>query len=144
MRRPWHAATIARLVTATFTSGEGYTPKHEPGRCSIRGNCGKPNFFSPELPCVDNELAEEPADDVRKQLVEICGPKWNTGPLCCAGEQVCCPFVGATQMLTGCSSTRCPRTSKRRIRSYRPARPAKKTSTTCSAPLPALPISPSS
>lgn len=144
MRRPWHTAVVAGLVTTTFASGKGYTPKHEPGRCSIRGNCGKSSFFGPELPCVDNELAEEPADDVRKQLVEICGPKWNTGPVCCAGEQVCRPFVASVQVLTGYSSILCPRTSRRRILSYRPARPAKKTSTTCFVPLHALPTSPSS
>lgn len=88
MRRPWHAAALIGLVTATLATGEAYTPKHEEGRCSLRGNCGKSGFFGPELPCVDNGLSEEPEDDVRKRLVEICGPKWNTGPVCCAGEQV--------------------------------------------------------
>jgi Niemann-Pick C1 protein len=84
----WHAAAVTGLVAATLTSGEAYTPKHEEGRCALRGTCGKSSIFSPELPCVDNGLAEEPADDVRKQLVEICGPKWDSGPVCCAAEQV--------------------------------------------------------
>lgn len=88
MRQTWRVTAAAGLVAATLAVGEPYTPKHEAGRCALRGNCGKPNLFSPELPCVDNEPAEEPADDVRKQLVEICGPKWDSGPVCCAGEQV--------------------------------------------------------
>jgi Niemann-Pick C1 protein len=76
-------ATLLSLV-----SGEAYTPKHEAGRCSIRGSCGGGGFFSPALPCPDNGLAREPEEDVRKQLVEICGPKWNTGPVCCEADQV--------------------------------------------------------
>ena len=89
MGRLWHpAATVAALLAATFASAELYTPKHEAGRCSIRGTCGKDSFFGPELPCPDNGLASEPEDDVRQQLVELCGPKWNTGPVCCEGDQV--------------------------------------------------------
>lgn len=99
MRQPWHAAAVAGLVAATAASGAFYTPKHEAGRCALRGNCGKSNFLSPELPCVDNRLAEEPADDVRKQLVEICGPKWDAGPVCCAGEQVCRPPMSYAHIL---------------------------------------------
>ena len=89
MRPFWPSASIAGLLTASLVSGEAYTPKHEAGRCSLRGNCGKSSFFGPELPCADNGLATEPEDEVRKQLVDICGPKWNTGPVCCEGEQVC-------------------------------------------------------
>lgn len=88
MGRLWHPAAAVGLLMAPFAHGGPFTPQHEAGRCSLRGNCGKASFFGPELPCVDNGLAEEPADDVREQLVEICGPKWNTGPVCCAGEQV--------------------------------------------------------
>lgn len=62
--------------------------KHEAGRCSIRGSCGGSSFFSPALPCPDNGLAEEPEDETRKQLVEMCGPKWNTGPVCCKADQL--------------------------------------------------------
>jgi Niemann-Pick C1 protein len=88
MRQQWHLAAVAGLVAVTLASGGAYTPKHEAGRCALRGNCGKTGFFGPELPCVDNEVAEEPEDEVRKQLVGICGPKWDSGPVCCAGEQV--------------------------------------------------------
>jgi Niemann-Pick C1 protein len=89
MSRLWYtAATVAALLAANFVSAEPYTPKHEAGRCSIRGTCGKEGWLGPELPCPDNGLASEPGDDVRKQLVELCGPKWNTGLVCCEGEQV--------------------------------------------------------
>ena len=37
---------------------------------------------------VDNGLAEEPDKDLRNQLVDLCGPKWNDGPICCTKEQV--------------------------------------------------------
>ncbi|KAF4635304.1 hypothetical protein G7Y89_g2792 [Cudoniella acicularis] len=76
------------FVTAGLVSGEAITPKHEAGRCAIRGNCGRPSLFSPELPCADNGLAKEPEDDVRKQLVVLCGPKWETGPICCESKQL--------------------------------------------------------
>ncbi|KAK3291380.1 patched family-domain-containing protein [Chaetomium fimeti] len=65
-----------------------YTPKHEAGRCAIRGHCGSKNFFSGQLPCVDNGLAEEPDAKLREQLTELCGPKWAQGPVCCNAEQV--------------------------------------------------------
>lgn len=32
----------------------------QPGTCSMRGNCGKKGYFSPELPCpVDDQPAQE-------------------------------------------------------------------------------------
>ncbi|KAN0119669.1 multidrug efflux transporter AcrB transmembrane domain containing protein [Hyaloscypha variabilis] len=82
----WSSTVVATLLR--LVSGEAYTPKHEAGRCSIRGSCGGGGFFSPALPCPDNGLAREPEEDVRKQLVEICGPKWNTGPVCCEADQL--------------------------------------------------------
>ena len=89
MRQLSHLITTA-LLSLTFVASEGYTPKHEAGRCAIRGQCGKDSFFGPQLPCPDNGLAKEPQDDVRKQLVELCGSKWSTGPVCCEPEQVSC------------------------------------------------------
>ncbi|KAF7858866.1 hypothetical protein EAF04_008908 [Stromatinia cepivora] len=83
-----HSFTLVGILTAAFAAGEAYTPKHEAGRCSIRGSCGKDSFFGPELPCPDNGLAKEPDHDARKQLVELCGPKWSTGPVCCEGNQI--------------------------------------------------------
>jgi Niemann-Pick C1 protein len=87
MRYP---AALAGLLAVSLVSAEAaYTPKHEAGRCAIRGNCGKQGFFGSELPCPDNELAKDPTKEVRDQLVGICGAKWNTGSVCCEAEQVC-------------------------------------------------------
>ncbi|KAH8816202.1 patched sphingolipid transporter-like protein [Xylogone sp. PMI_703] len=83
-----HSAFLTSLLLVTVATGEIYTPKHEAGRCSIRGHCGKKSFFGAELPCPDNDLAREPENDVRKQLVDLCGPKWSTGPVCCEAEQL--------------------------------------------------------
>lgn len=65
-----------------------YTPKHEVGRCAMRDHCGSKSFFGKQLPCVDNGKAKEPDAELRKQLVELCGPKWNDGPVCCTSDQV--------------------------------------------------------
>ena len=76
-------------ASASTSSADGLlTPKHEAGRCAIRGHCGKVGFFGKPLPCVDNGLAEDPDEDLRQQLVSVCGPKWNHGPICCNEEQV--------------------------------------------------------
>jgi Niemann-Pick C1 protein len=75
--------TLSSPVAAT-----SYTPKHEPGRCAIRGHCGSKSFFGAQLPCVDNGLAHEPDDKLREDLVSLCGPKWKEGPVCCNAEQV--------------------------------------------------------
>jgi len=88
MRSSWQLITAITLLSAIETICDPYTPIHEAGRCSIRGNCGKKSLFGKPLPCPDNGLAEEPADDVRKLLVDLCGAKWSTGPVCCTGEQV--------------------------------------------------------
>lgn len=90
MIRLWFAAVTAGILAGNVVVGEPYTPKHEAGRCAIRGSCGSGGWFSPALPCLDNGLAKDPEDDVRKQLVELCGAKWNTGPVCCEADQVRC------------------------------------------------------
>lgn len=82
----WTALTLT--AAAGVVVSEQLTPLHEAGRCSIRGTCGKKSFFGSELPCPDNGLAEEPDATVRKHLVDICGPKWTTGPVCCEDAQV--------------------------------------------------------
>lgn len=76
------------LLLAGLGVAEPLTPKHEAGRCAIRGQCGSKSWFGKQLPCLDNGLAEDPEEDVRKQLVDLCGPKWNSGPICCTPEQV--------------------------------------------------------
>ncbi|PIG79178.1 patched sphingolipid transporter (Ncr1) [Aspergillus arachidicola] len=67
---------------------QGETALHEKGRCAIRGHCGKKSFFGGELPCPDNGVAEEPETAVRKKLVDLCGSKWEEGPVCCKDEQI--------------------------------------------------------
>ena len=84
--RPLLAATT--LALASLASATQLTPKHEPGRCAFRGHCGKQSFFGKELPCVDNGLASDPDEELRKELVELCGDKWRNGPVCCELEQV--------------------------------------------------------
>lgn len=76
-------STLFSAVTA-----QGITAIHEPGRCAIRGHCGKKSIFGGELPCPDNELARDPDDAVREKLVSLCGSKWSEGPVCCEEEQV--------------------------------------------------------
>lgn len=67
---------------------EGATPKHEAGRCAMRGHCGKQGFFGKELPCPDNGLAEDPDEDLREKIVDTCGEKWAEGAVCCNEDQV--------------------------------------------------------
>lgn len=76
------------LLLFGLASAEPYTPKHEPGRCAFRGHCGKQSLFGKELPCVDNDLAKDPDAQLRDELVDLCGEKWRTGPVCCTLEQV--------------------------------------------------------
>ncbi|KAI9730106.1 MAG: hypothetical protein M1834_006098 [Cirrosporium novae-zelandiae] len=82
--------TLALLLPLTnfVAADEGWTDIHEKGRCALRGQCGKESLFGSQLPCPDNGLAEDPSADVRKKLVDICGAKWSTGPICCIEEQL--------------------------------------------------------
>ncbi|KAK3384008.1 patched family-domain-containing protein [Lasiosphaeria ovina] len=73
---------------SAVANDDSYTPIHEAGRCAIRGHCGSKSLFGSQLPCVDNGLAEEPDDKLRQQLVDLCGPKWSSGPVCCQTKQV--------------------------------------------------------
>ena len=79
--------TLALLFSYSVSALD-YTPVHEAGRCAFRGHCGKQSFFGKELPCLDNGLAENPEAELRRELVQLCGPKWNDGPVCCNLEQV--------------------------------------------------------
>lgn len=81
----WAAAILAG---AALSTAESYTPKHEAGRCAFRGQCGKQSFFGKELPCVDNELAQDPDERLRTELVQLCGQEWSEGPVCCSLDQV--------------------------------------------------------
>ncbi|POR37357.1 Niemann-Pick type C-like protein 1 [Tolypocladium paradoxum] len=78
----------ASLLFAELVAANPHTPKHEPGRCAFRGQCGKLGIFGKELPCVDNELAKDPDAELRKELVDLCGKEWSEGPVCCTMEQL--------------------------------------------------------
>ncbi|KAL4940851.1 hypothetical protein BDV06DRAFT_195849 [Aspergillus oleicola] len=78
----------AALSFPSQTLAQGETKTHEKGRCAIRGHCGKQSFFGGELPCPDNGLAREPEAAVREKLVNLCGAKWEKGPVCCEDEQL--------------------------------------------------------
>ncbi|KAI1846033.1 hypothetical protein JX266_007842 [Neoarthrinium moseri] len=83
-------AAGAALLAAT-ASADPLTPKHEAGRCAIRGHCGKKSFFGKELPCLDNDLAKSPAevdDDFAKDLEALCGAKWRDSKVCCDRDQL--------------------------------------------------------
>ena len=54
----------------------------------MKGQCGKKSFFGGQLPCPDNSLAEEPEEEVRKKLVDVCGDDWKTDAICCDNDQV--------------------------------------------------------
>ncbi|KAH0536925.1 hypothetical protein FGG08_006227 [Glutinoglossum americanum] len=79
---------LLALFAASIAADGGWTQKHEAGRCAIRGHCGKKSLFGKQLPCPDNDLAEEPEVDVRIKLVDICGDKWAEGPVCCRDDQL--------------------------------------------------------
>jgi Niemann-Pick C1 protein len=76
------------VLLPTSASAELSTPKHEAGRCAIRGHCGKTGFFGRELPCPDNGKARDADAALREKLVNLCGTKWQDTPVCCEEEQV--------------------------------------------------------
>lgn len=81
-------ASLSSLLLPPLASADGETALHEQGRCAIRGHCGKQSIFGGDLPCPDNDVAREPEASERKKLVELCGQKWEKGPVCCVNEQV--------------------------------------------------------
>ncbi|KAJ5172033.1 NPC intracellular cholesterol transporter 1-related protein 1 [Penicillium capsulatum] len=82
------AVGLGSLLQAPLVGAQGETKIHEKGRCAIRGHCGKQSIFGGELPCPDNGLAHQPEDPVRQKLVNLCGSKWEEGPVCCLDEQI--------------------------------------------------------
>ncbi|KAI1758384.1 patched family-domain-containing protein [Xylaria castorea] len=78
----------AALLATRSAADDLFTPKHEAGRCALRGHCGKKGFFGKQLPCVDNGLADTPDDDFANQIEELCGPKWKDSKVCCNAEQL--------------------------------------------------------
>jgi len=81
--------TIAAVSLSSSVAAAGLpTAKHEAGRCAIRGVCKQGGFFTPTLPCADNDKAEDPGSDLRKKLVGVCGDAWSSGPICCTDAQL--------------------------------------------------------
>ncbi|ORY61306.1 niemann-pick C1 protein [Pseudomassariella vexata] len=76
------------MLAGAMTSAELLTPKHEKGRCAVRGHCGKKGFFGKELPCVDNGLATMPDEDLAKDIEALCGAKWKDSKVCCDAGQL--------------------------------------------------------
>lgn len=94
-----HFAWISLLLTSTALAAQtpptplapiddGFTRVHEPGRCALKGSCGKKSFFGKPLPCPSNTQSEDPSDETREKLVGLCGAKWKEGPVCCTADQV--------------------------------------------------------
>lgn len=88
LRTLLYASLITLSTCSSPTLDVNWTPKHEAGRCAIRGQCGKKSFFGGQLPCPDNGLAQLPEEDTRAKLVAVCGEKWRIGSICCDEEQV--------------------------------------------------------
>ncbi|KAI0899178.1 patched sphingolipid transporter [Annulohypoxylon nitens] len=78
----------ALLLASSAVAGELYTPKHEAGRCAMRGHCGKKSFFGKQVPCVDNGLATTPDPEFAKEIEAVCGPKWKDSKVCCNADQL--------------------------------------------------------
>ncbi|PHH89019.1 hypothetical protein CDD83_6766 [Cordyceps sp. RAO-2017] len=81
-------AAASLPLPGIVAAADSLTPKHEPGRCAFRGQCGKQSFFGKDLPCVDNGPAQDPEPELRKELVDLCGAQWSESPVCCTLEQV--------------------------------------------------------
>ncbi|KAF2396934.1 niemann-pick C type protein family [Trichodelitschia bisporula] len=87
-RSSWRVAALSLALFASASWAVGPTAKHEAGRCALRGNCGSDSFFGPQLPCPDNEFAEDPEPAVREKLLSICGEQWADKQVCCREEQL--------------------------------------------------------
>ena len=95
------------FVLAGSVVADNYTPVHEPGRCAIRGQCGSKSWFGKQVPCVDNGLASDPDDHLRSALIDLCGPKWSDGPVCCDASQVKSlksELATARQIISSCAA----------------------------------------
>ncbi|CAJ2505277.1 Uu.00g126710.m01.CDS01 [Anthostomella pinea] len=102
-------AAGAVLLASHASADDLYTPKHEAGRCAMRGHCGKKGFFGKPLPCVDNGLAKSPDDDLAKDIEELCGPKWKDSKVCCDSDQLASlksSLSTPNQIIGGCPACR--------------------------------------
>jgi Niemann-Pick C1 protein len=114
LRHPTYSCLVllasTLLAASVQAAGNDTLPqKHEAGRCAIRGHCGKDSFWGPELPCPNNDLAEDPTSEVREKLVLICGDQWKDGPVCCEEEQLDAlqsNLKRADQLISSCPACR--------------------------------------
>ncbi|KAF0464950.1 multidrug efflux transporter AcrB transmembrane domain-containing protein [Gigaspora margarita] len=61
---------------------------HQDGYCVMRGQCGSKQPFGKQLNCPYNGPAEEPDEDLRSKLVEICGSQFENSLTCCDAAQL--------------------------------------------------------
>ncbi|KAI8993287.1 patched family-domain-containing protein [Pilobolus umbonatus] len=74
------------IMNYSFVRADPLTPIHQPGYCSMRGNCGSGLI---PLPCVANEEAALPdTSQFRELLVDTCGIEYRAGPVCCNSDQL--------------------------------------------------------
>ncbi|KAL0949555.1 hypothetical protein HGRIS_009604 [Hohenbuehelia grisea] len=54
----------------------------------MRGSCGRKGIFGRSLPCPYDGPPEDPNDDARALLVQVCGDAFAEGQTCCDNDQV--------------------------------------------------------
>lgn len=77
----WTVTLQLVLLLMVLVSG---TQIHEPGYCSLYGQCGKKSLFGKELPCEANIPAVQPTEAEAELLAEVCG--WTNVDLACCNE----------------------------------------------------------
>ncbi|TFK27057.1 multidrug efflux transporter AcrB transmembrane domain-containing protein [Coprinopsis marcescibilis] len=58
------------------------------GRCAMRGHCGVNSEGRGPLPCPDDGPPTELNTRAQHLLAEVCGPEFESGPVCCSQDQV--------------------------------------------------------
>ncbi|KAJ3841539.1 hypothetical protein EV361DRAFT_76733 [Lentinula raphanica] len=59
-----------------------------PQRCAMRDTCGSKTLFGKQLPCPYDGPPQEPSSSTRKLLLDVCGPEFYSGPVCCTNDQL--------------------------------------------------------
>ncbi|KAF5393839.1 hypothetical protein D9757_000230 [Collybiopsis confluens] len=57
-------------------------------QCGMRDTCGSKSIFGKQLPCPDDGPPKQPDSSTRAILRDICGPEFESGPVCCTQGQV--------------------------------------------------------
>ncbi|KAK4058162.1 niemann-Pick type C- protein 1 [Microbotryomycetes sp. JL221] len=79
---------LSLLMTISGLSLAVASFERQPGRCSMRGECGRKSAFSGPLPCPDNDPAEHHTDPIYlATLAQVCGPQFET-TTCCTLQQL--------------------------------------------------------